>query len=245
MGAERCSAVASVDPPCNQRQGDQHLNLVVVHAPEHLQCDPAAGKPEQGPADRLLHEQFGNVLHTGAFPLYGDTEQHQEHDDGNTVVEQRLAGYLGFHSLADTGGFQNTQHGNGIGRGYQRAEQQAVDQWGVKRERAEQQPRRQADDRCTGQYTHSGQQANDPLALEQVEEVDMHGAGEQQKRQHAIEQGFVEIDLGQQCFGHIAPLPETEMCQCHQQQREYQRDHHDADGCRQAQCAGVDPGEQR
>ncbi len=229
----------------DQGQGQHHFDLVLLDALDH-QIHQVADQPaEQYAANGLMHEQPGRGSHGRGFPQLSDAQQHGEHHYRGAVVEQRFADDGGLQRLGSVGGTQHTQHGNRVGGGNQRAEQQAVEKAHVPAEQAEDPVGQAADDEGGDQHADRGQQADGPAVAAQVVEVDVQGAGEQQERQHPVHQQIAEVDLANQFFHMFFQAGVAQVAQALQQQREQQGGDHHADGRWQADKAEVDVGEQR
>ena len=217
----------------------------VVDPLEHLQDHPAGGEPEQRTTDRLLHEQHADVGGIEGVPVHGHAEDGQEDHDRHAVVEQRFPGNGNFQRLAGPGGLEDAHHRDRVGGRDQGAEQQAVDERQGVTGDLEQPVAAERHQEHAAQHAEGGEDADGPLARQQVVQVHVHGACEQQEAEHAVEQRLVELDLADDALGDVLGRTEACVVQQDQQQREQQRDHHDADGGRQLERADVDPGEQR
>ncbi len=81
--------------------------------------------------------------------------------------------------------------------------------------------------------------------MRQIIDVDVQGAGEQQKAEHALHQGQIEIHLADDIPGQLGDPGPADAAQQQQQQRQAQADQHQTDGGGQAQVAMIDIAEQR
>ena len=102
-----------------------------------------------------------------------DIQQHNEHYDAHTVIEQRLAGNLGLQALGGVGVFENTEDRNGICGRDKSAKQQAVDKREIQTQAAKENPGQRGHDEGRGQDACGGQGTDDPFLLQQVAQVDM------------------------------------------------------------------------
>ena len=88
------------------------------------------------------------------------------------------------------------------------------------------------------------QQADYPFLFAQVAQVDVQGAGEKEKTEHAVHQGFVEVDRLQQSAAE-AKHGGRILADQDQDERQHQGEHHHADGRRQPEHPGIDVTENR
>ena len=87
-------------------------------------------------------------------------------------------------------------------------------------------------------------QADRPLAPRELAQVDMQRAGEEQEREHAVEERPVELD---RCDRLAAEVPgiEAELAERHQRERERQRKEQQRNALRLADVLVVEPAEKR
>ncbi|MNV76545.1 hypothetical protein D3C71_1699020 [compost metagenome] len=121
----------------DQRQGQHDLDLVLLDALDHAVGGVTDQAAEHHAADGFAGEQDGGVGDTGRFAQLNDAQQHGEHHYRSAVIEQRFADDRGFQWFRCIRGTQGAEHGDRIGGGDQRAEQQAVDQRDVPAEQGE------------------------------------------------------------------------------------------------------------
>ncbi|MNS95929.1 hypothetical protein D3C72_1302090 [compost metagenome] len=228
----------------DQRQGQHHFNLILLDAFDHAVSDVADQAAEQHSANGLAGKQNGSFADTWGFPQLSNTQQYGEDHHGSAVIEQRLTDNGGFQRFGGVGGTQGAEYGNRVGRRNQGTEQQAVQQADVPAEQGKDPVRQVTDDHRCDQHADSSQQANGPTVAAQVGEVDVQGAGKQQKRKHPVHQQIVEVDLAHQALHAFFQAGVANHAQTLQQQGKQQcRDHH-ADGRWQADEAVVQVSEE-
>jgi hypothetical protein len=205
-----------------------------------------ATRPKTIPDDSahcFFHEEQRDFRSGHFVTAGGRPENHQEDDDANPVVEERLPGDLHLETPGDAGLPDDREHGDGIRGRDQCAEEKAVDEGESETQRTE----AQVDDRTDGgggeQDADGRQEGHHPLLIEKVSEVDVQGAGEEQESEHALEKGRTEVDLREPRgpgLAHQAEAPEGD-----QDQREEQGESHHANRGRQPQGPAVQVGEER
>ncbi|MNH30468.1 hypothetical protein D3C79_907640 [compost metagenome] len=87
----------------DQCQGQHDLDLVLLDALDHAIGDVAHQAAEHDAANGFAGEQDRGVSHRWCFAELGDAQQHGEHHNGGTVVEQRLTDDGGLQWLGSIG----------------------------------------------------------------------------------------------------------------------------------------------
>lgn len=198
------------------RQGDEHLDRVVVDAAQQQKHEQAERQPEQRPADRLLGEQQCHAAGTLAVVAGADQSQYDgEHHHPDAVVEQRLAGYQGLDVLAHAEPLEDPQHRDGIGRRDQRPEQQRVQKRQLEPDQTQHEEDQHRHQERRQHHPGSGQDQDRPLLFAESAEVDVQRAGKQQKAEHPLEHECIEVEARQETLrlGH-------QSCAAEQQQRQ-------------------------
>ena len=226
-------------------QGDQHLDLVVVHRAQQQEHRRAQRGTQQQSAARLQRQQVQRVVHGRGFLPDHDAQQQGEHHHADAVVEQRFARDHQADVVRRTGRLEDADHRDRIGRRDQRTEHQAVAQRQRQAHQRQGPVQGKADDQGRQQRAEHREDAHLPAIAAQQAHVDMQGAGEQQHRQHALHQHIGEVDRLQEAFLVVVQRTEAETVRAEQEQRQQHRDYHHADGGRQADETDVDPRRQR
>ncbi len=169
-------------------------------------------------------------------------QQHQKHHDCHPVVEQGLTADFGFQAFRHPGFFQDAEHGDRVGGGDQRAEQQAVHQRQPDVQPVQYEPGQGSDDKRRTDRSHGGQRADDPLLVCQAVQVDVQCPGKQQKAQHAVQKGLIKIDAVDQSQRIFLQAESQRTQQC-DPQRSHKRDGHHPDGSGQLDETVVDVAE--
>ncbi len=226
--------------PHHQRQRDNDFHLIVVDPLEHPVGDQADRKTQQGSADRFLEKKHRHTPYCYIAPAQRQLQDNQKHHNADAVVKERFSGNLGFEAFGDTGRFEDADDRHRVGRRNQRPEQQAVNERYRDIQEIQNDPRQSAHNESRGDDPHGGQYRNGPFLTSQVIELDVHGPGKQQKRQHAVQQRLIEINCFQQPGNAVLAHIHTQPAEQDDPERGHQRDKHDPDGGRHTQKAVID-----
>ncbi|MNF89950.1 hypothetical protein D3C84_724990 [compost metagenome] len=228
----------------HQCQGQHDFDLMLLDALDH-QIHQVANQPtKQHTANCFVCKQQGRGAYGRGFTELRDTQQHGEHHYRGAIVEQRFADNRGFQRFGRVGGPQHAEYRDGVGRGNQRAEQQAIKEAHVPAEQGKNVIGEAADHRGGNQHAEGRQQTDGPAMAAQVIQVDVQGAGKQQEGQHPVHQQVAEVDLADQLLHTFFETGVADETQALQQQGKHQRGDHDADGRGQADEAEIHVGEQ-
>ena len=181
-------------PPHDDRQRDQHLDIVLIDRFHAAIADPPDDEAEQRTANRFLEKQ-----HTGSTEgeIRGSgrgCQENREDDDRDSVVEQAFPGNPRLQGWRHMRRFQDPENGDRIGRTDQGAENAAPKKRHIEPDQRPEAHEAQSDDDRGHEDAHRRHSRDRPFALEQQIEIDMERAREQEERQHAIEQRGAEID---------------------------------------------------
>ena len=139
---------------------------------------------------------------------------------------------------------QHAQHRDGVGRGDEGPEEQAVIRRQAELQRAGEQPAEPADDDRREEGAHDGQDADADPVLAQIAELDVERPGEEQEAERPVQQELVEVDGGEEALGvHLDRRVDERERDEGQGQREPHG--HDADRDGKPDVAVVDPAERR
>ena len=228
----------------DQRQRDQHLDLVAVDAAQRQVAQPAQDQPQRRAAQGLLHEEQPQLAGVQLHGARRQPRQGREHHHREPVVEQRLAGDQGAQPGADAAAAQDGQHRHRVGGRHDRSEHQAPGE----PQRQPQQPgarvRRQRHQRRGDDHAQRREQPHLQPAVQEVAQVDVQGAGEQQEAEHAAQQGLLQGGGRHQLARSLGDRQHARRPQDQHDDRDRQRDQHHPDGRRQADQPLVEKGKQ-
>ena len=215
-------------------EGDQDLEAVLVDRQHRAVPDIAEDDPEHRAADGFQQEQLDDLADADVALRAADGNGHDdgEHHDPDTVVEQRFAGDLGLERARHRDGLEDSEHGDRVGRADQGAEDQRPDKRNLEAEQLEAVPHRPADQERRQDHAECRHHGDGPFAAQHLGKVDVERPGEQQEAEHALHQGFLEIDLAE-CRDHRVADGKRRrgIVDADDRQRCRQRDQHQADGC--------------
>ena len=176
-----------------------------------------------------------------AVTAEGDRRENEKDDDGDTVIEEALAGDLRLQLPSNTDRLEHPEHGHGIGRTDERAEDESDDE-----RNAGEPVERETDDEGGDQKADRGGKDHHPFLVGEIGEIDVQRAGEQDETQHPVHQRLVEIDAGDE-GAQVRHQRQSRYRPVEPHRPERCRKSHDdeADGRRQAQDDMVDPAERR
>jgi hypothetical protein len=175
-------------------QRDQHLRDEVGDATNQEEGDAADDGAEDDAAAGLQREEPRGLAERHLLLPGGRGEDDREDDHADAVVEQALRRDRRLDRRRQPGVLEDRDDGDRIGRRDQRAEHQAPDQRHVVADDQQQPLQPQPDKGGREQRAERGQRQDRPAALAHVAPVDVEGAGEQQERQHAVEQRRLEVE---------------------------------------------------
>ena len=122
-------------------------------------------------------------------------QQDQKDHHADAVVEERLARDLHLEAAGNRCLLQDGEHRDRVGRRDQRPEQQAREEGQADSEGIEREPGARADEERGECDAEGGQECDDPLLLQQIVEVYVQRAREEQKGEHSFEQRGSELDF--------------------------------------------------
>ena len=111
-------------------------------------------------------------------------------------------------------------------------------------EDAEQPPQRSPGDERRDHHAEAREEADRPLALRELGEVDVQRAGEEQEREHAVEERAVELDRAD-CLSGEPRRIDAELAERHEKERQHEREEQHRHAHRLADVAVVHPAEER
>ncbi|MNN14586.1 hypothetical protein D3C81_1276590 [compost metagenome] len=228
----------------DQGEGEHDRHLVLVDAAHHHEDPVAQRRAEQHAADRFVDEHPGDGAEGRRRAELEDAYKDGEYHHRGAVIEQRFADDGGGQRLGRAGRLEDAEHGDRVGGRDQRAEQQAVDEAHVPAEQGEGVIGEEADHRGGDQHAEGGEQADRPLVVAQVVEVDVQRTGEQQRGEEPGHEDFGEVDAADDLLHLQLQHRIAEQRQALGDQREEQGGGHHADGRRQADETVVHIGEQ-
>ena len=123
----------------------------------------------------------------------GQLDDREERHHPEAVVEQGLAGQLHLQRLGGGRGPQHAEHGDRIGGRDERAEEQRLPGGDAQSQRLAHRQDQPTHDSGRHQHAAGREQPDCQLLAQQRVEIDVQGAGEQQKGQQAVEQRFAEV----------------------------------------------------
>lgn len=121
-----------------------------------------------------------------------DVEHGDEENGADAVIEEGFAGKLGFNVLRNADASQHFQYCDGIGGGYERAEDQTLN---PRDAAATHELHQKCDEEEHDARANRGQQCDCELFPDEFIEVEQKGACKQQKGQHATEDQRSKINL--------------------------------------------------
>ena len=231
----------------DQGERDEDFDLVVVDALQHQVGQQTEQEPERGSPQHLPDDQHEQIERQDAGVRYGsvpELEKGEKDDHAHAVVEQRLAGDRNLDVPWRPERFQHAQHRDGIGRGDERPEEQAVKRRQAQIQRAGEEPAEPADDAGREEGAHHGQDPDGGPVVAQIAQLDVERPGEEQEPEGSVQQELVEIDHREEALGvHLDRRVDQRETDENQGQGEPHG--HDADGDGEPGVAVVDPAERR
>ena len=120
----------------HKRQGEEDLHLVIVDRLQHEVREVSQGSPQHCPTHSFFKEEDRDRARTGLAPSE-HSEEDDEYDNADAVVEQGFACHFDLQALGCPGGPQDAEHGDRIGGGDQGAEQKTGEVGKVQADEAE------------------------------------------------------------------------------------------------------------
>ena len=155
------------------------------------------GDHAQADAAQHLAEKHDDRIHgRRLLGAEGDRQTDGEDDHADAVVEQGLAVDDGLQTRRQPDLAEDRQRRDRVGRRDQRAEDQGKDQPETDAEQAQQPPDGQPRQHRADQRGTDGQHQDDPLLFAQDADLHIDAAGEQHEAEHAVEQGLVQREVG-------------------------------------------------
>ena len=232
----------------DESERDQDLDRIVVDRAHRPISEVTGREAEQATAQSFDEKQPADLDEIDALArsAQGGGEQNGEQHDADAVVEERLARHVHLQRLGDLGLPQHAKHGDRIRRADQGAEDESPGERQLKRQQSRHQPKQHGDHQRGDDDAEGGHGADRPGPVAQHRKVDLQGAGEQQKGEHAVQQGRGKIDAFDEAMNvaeeggigqhHLEPDQHQRGEQPHQEQ---------ADIIRQPEPAMVEPGKER
>ena len=181
----------------DQRQGDKDLDREVVDDAHGAVGGVSGHDAEEQAAPGLLHEQARDPGRARrlASDAGGEAEENREQDDADAVVEQGLALHLDLQGERHLHVLQGGEHRHRIGRADQGAEDQRPGQANRQTDSLGRPPEGASDHGRRDDGADQRQGGDRPGPVTQGPEVERHGAGEEQERQHPVHHDGGEVDL--------------------------------------------------
>ena len=175
------------------RQGDESLHHVVVDAAQRKKGGSADDDAEGDAAAGLLGEEAEHGRGGEVALSRRRREQDGEHDDADAVVEQAFGGDRRLDGRRQHGAAKDRDDRHRVGGADKCAEHQAPDEGHVGAGEEQQALEPEADDQGRQHGADARQDEDRQAPTPHVVQVDAESAGEQQERQHAVEQGAAEV----------------------------------------------------
>ena len=228
---------------------------MIVQRAQHQIAEGSGGEAERQPAARFAQQEQGHAADAGAAGVRcgrllvhrRQAQQGEEDHHPEAVVEQRFADHLGLQAARRPGAAHHPQHRDRIGGRDQRPEQQAVQEAERQAKDRQQQKRRRPHQRGARQQRHGGERGDRQAPVQEIVQVDVQRAGEQQESEQHVEHQMAQIHLPEQPLQRAqdAALGAAGGAEDQQRQRGDQGQAHHADRLRQAQQAVIEVAEQR